>query len=266
MKLTMLGTGNALVTELYNTCYVLEEDGKYLMVDAGGGNGVLHQLKQAGLRWQDMRHIFVTHKHVDHIMGVVWMMRMITQSMNKGKYQGEAWIYGHEEVIRILRTMAESLLQPSQNRLIGSRLHLQTVEDGESAEIEGWKMTFFDIGSTKARQFGYTLELPGGGKLVCMGDEPCNEGVEHYARNCRWLLHEAFCLFSDAEKYNPYEKHHSTVKDAAQLAERLGVENLLLYHTEEDTGIRRKELYSAEGRAYYHGHLVVPEDLEVVQL
>lgn len=28
MKLTMLGTGNALVTECYNTCFVLEDEGK----------------------------------------------------------------------------------------------------------------------------------------------------------------------------------------------------------------------------------------------
>lgn len=38
MNLTMLGTGNALVTECYNTCFVLEENGKYFMVDGGGGN------------------------------------------------------------------------------------------------------------------------------------------------------------------------------------------------------------------------------------
>ena len=33
MKLTMLGTGNALVTECYNTCFVLEDEGGRLMVD-----------------------------------------------------------------------------------------------------------------------------------------------------------------------------------------------------------------------------------------
>ena len=48
MKLTMLGTGNALVTECYNTCFVIEDEGKYFMVDGGGGSTVLHQLKHAG--------------------------------------------------------------------------------------------------------------------------------------------------------------------------------------------------------------------------
>ena len=76
MKITMLGTGNALVTECYNTCFVLEDEGKYFMIDGGGGNEVLKQLKRAGLNWMDMRDIFVTHKHIDHILGIVWMMRL----------------------------------------------------------------------------------------------------------------------------------------------------------------------------------------------
>ena len=81
MKITMLGTGNALVTECYNTCFVLEDEGQYFMIDGGGGNEVLKQLKRAGLNWMDMRDIFVTHKHIDHILGIVWMMRLICQNM-----------------------------------------------------------------------------------------------------------------------------------------------------------------------------------------
>lgn len=34
MKLTILGTGNAAVTECYNTCFVLSEKDDYFLVDA----------------------------------------------------------------------------------------------------------------------------------------------------------------------------------------------------------------------------------------
>lgn len=61
----MLGTGSALVTECYNTCFVLSDGDEHFLVDGGGGNGILSQLKKAGFNWQDMRTIFVTHKHVD---------------------------------------------------------------------------------------------------------------------------------------------------------------------------------------------------------
>lgn len=65
MELTMLGTGSALVTECYNTCFVLQEDQQYFMVDGGGGSTILHQLKHAGINWKDIKTIFVTHKHID---------------------------------------------------------------------------------------------------------------------------------------------------------------------------------------------------------
>ena len=88
MKLTMLGTGNALVTECYNTCFVLSEGNDHFMVDGGGGMTVLHQLKYAGLDWRQMRTIFVTHKHIDHLLGIIWMMRMICQHMREGYLRG----------------------------------------------------------------------------------------------------------------------------------------------------------------------------------
>ena len=46
--LTMLGTGNALVTEYYNTCFVISDKNNHFMVDGGGGNTVLHQLSHCG--------------------------------------------------------------------------------------------------------------------------------------------------------------------------------------------------------------------------
>ena len=63
MELTILGTGNAMVTECYNTCFVLRDNGQDFMIDGGGGNTILRQLKQAGIDWRNIRDIFVTHKH-----------------------------------------------------------------------------------------------------------------------------------------------------------------------------------------------------------
>lgn len=266
MDITMLGTGNATVTECYNTCFVLRDGKRHLLVDGGGGNTLLTQLKNAGFDWKDMREIFVTHKHVDHLMGIVWMIRMICQNISRGKYEGEAWIYGHDEVITILKNMAYQLFSEKETKFIGDRLHMEVVEDGEECILMGKNVTFFDIGSTKAKQYGFCMDLGNKEKLTCCGDEPYNSCEEKYARNSNWLLHEAFCLFNQAEEFRPYEKHHSTAKDAAELAESLGVKNLILYHTEDKNIKRRKDLYTAEGKKYFSGNLYVPEDLERILL
>lgn len=266
MKLTMLGTGNAIVTECYNTCFVMQEEDQYFLVDGGGGSTLLRQLKYAGIDWKNIRNIFVTHKHLDHITGILWMIRMICQNMNRGEYEGEATIYAHDEVIALLKDMAGKLLQKKETVFIDDRLHLQIVEDGESIKILDKKVTFFDIQSTKAKQFGFCMELGKGEKLTCCGDEPYNVCEKQYAENSAWLLHEAFCLDSQAEIFHPYEKHHSTVKDACKLAAELNVKNLLLYHTEDKNILRRKELYTKEGREYFKGNLLIPDDLESVEI
>ncbi|MBR2812108.1 MAG: MBL fold metallo-hydrolase, partial [Solobacterium sp.] len=77
---------------------------------------------------------------------------------------------------------------------------------------------------------------------------------------------EAFCLYSQKDIFDPYEKHHSTVKDACLLAEKLQVRNLLLYHTEDRNLAERKKLYMEEGSRYYTGNLLIPDDLETIQL
>jgi ribonuclease Z len=266
MELTMLGTGNAMVTECYNTCFVLRDNDQCFLVDGGGGSTLLRQLKRGGIDWRDVRTIFVTHKHIDHILGIIWMMRMICQHMNQGEYEGEATIYAHDEVIALLRDFAEKLLKKKETNFIDKRLHLVTVADGDSAEIFGRKVTFFDIQSTKAKQFGFSMELDNDEKLTCCGDEPYNPCERVYAEGSTWLLHEAFCLAGQAEVFHPYEKHHSTVKDASQLAQELGVKNLLLYHTEDSDLPHRKARYTAEGKQYFSGNIFVPDDLEKISL
>lgn len=266
MKLTMLGTGNAMVTECYNTCFTLEQEGAFFLVDAGGGNGILKRLSEAGIDWRKVRDIFVTHKHMDHILGILWIIRIFCQNMVRGKLEGEVRIYGHGEVIQILDTMSRMLLWQPQAEYIGKRIRLIPVEDGQTISVLGRPVTFFDIHSDKAKQFGFTMEYEEGKRLTCCGDEPYNEQNEKYVRGSHWLLHEAFCLSTQADRFHPYEKHHSTVKDACMVGESFQIPNLLLYHTEDKNIQNRKELYLKEGKNSYHGNLLVPNDGEVVEL
>lgn len=266
MKLTMLGTGHAFVTECYNTCFVLSEGKEHFLVDGGGGNTLLKQLKRADISWGDIKTIFVTHKHVDHLMGILWMIRLICEYMSNNEYEGQVTIYAHEELIQIVKNISSMLLQEKETELIGKRLLLLSVSDGETVRILGHQTVFFDIHSVKTKQYGFTMYLDGQEKLTCCGDEPYRECEREYAQGSKWLLHEAFCLHSQADFFRPYEKNHTTVKEACQLAQQLRVKNLLLYHTEDVNINRRKELYQAEGTLYYSGNLYIPEDLDVIDL
>lgn len=43
------------------------------------------------------------------------------------------------------------------------------------------------------------MELDQERKLTCCGDEPYNEANEKYALKSDYLLHEAFCLYDQAD-------------------------------------------------------------------
>ena len=264
-KIIMLGTGNAGVIDIYNTCFVLKKDDEYVLVDAGGGNRILKQLALKDIALNQIHHVIVTHAHTDHILGVIWIYRMIATAINQNKYQDHLTIYCHDEVKQTLETMISMMLPKKLQKLLNERIFIQEVYDQETLDILGISTTFLDIASTKMKQFGFMMSLSQG-RLVCLGDEPCAKHLESIVEGAYMMMHEAFCLYDERDVFKPYEKHHSTVKDASELAQRLHVKNLVLYHTEEKNMKNRKELYMKESQTYYHGQVFVPDDLEEIEL
>ncbi len=265
-RVTMLGTGNAMCVNCYNTCFYLKSPRGGMLVDGGGGNGILQQLIKAKIPFESIRHMFVTHSHTDHIMGAIWMMRKISPLIFKGKHKGPFTIYCNDEVKEALYTMGKLMIPEKIFNSIGQTIFLQEVHDSEQVEIDDMQVTFFDIGSVRFKQYGFSAQLPDGQRLVCLGDEPYSVQSEPYARSCDWLMCEAFCLYKDRFAFNPYEKNHSTALDAGMLAQDLGVKNLVLYHTEDTHLDTRAATYGAEAAQYFKGNILIPDDLQSFDL
>lgn len=268
-QITMLGTGNATVSQIYNTCFVLQTPSTLMLVDAGGGNGILAQLKKIHVQISNIHHLFVTHAHTDHVLGGIWVIRMVVQC--KG-YEGLLHVYGNDKVIKVIKTIIDMILAKKQLAKVAERVVFHQLEDGDCFEVGDMKLECFDIQSTKEKQFGFRAELPSSDEsdkplvLACLGDEPYNEQNRRYIVGADWMMCEAFCLYADRDTFKPYEKCHSTALDAGKLAEELGVKNLILYHTEEKTLTNRKENYTREAAENFKGRIFVPDDLEVIEL
>ncbi len=265
-ELILLGTGNAGTIRCYNTCFVLRTKQTTLLVDAGGGNGILNQLAKAGISVGEIHEMFVTHAHTDHVLGVIWMIRTIAQAMRGGTYAGTFRIYSHDKVLQVLDWICRMTLPQKIVALLGNGIELCEVKAGDSFSSGDLCVQCFDIHSTKEKQYGFRTLLPDGQSLVCLGDEPYNALNRPYVENADWLLCEAFCLYKDRDHFKPYEKHHSTALDAGRMAESLKIKNLLLYHTEEETLETRKQDYTAEASQVFTGSVFVPDDLERITL
>lgn len=266
-KLYILGTGNAMVTKCFNTCFTItNENGDHILIDTGGGNTILSQLEKLNISTSKIKALFISHTHNDHITGISWIVRMIALQMNKGTYVDSFSIYGEDSVLDACRTICNLTLGKKFTKYFDDRIKFIPVTNNSSINILNNSFTFFDINSTKLKQFGFKIVTQSGTSLCFLGDEPYKDSLKDYAKDVDFLMHEAFCLYEERDLFNPYEKHHSTVKEACEHSVALNSKNLILFHTEDKNIKHRKEYYTAEANYFCVCNVIVPNDLEIIDL
>ena len=309
-KITMLGTGHAMVFKCFNTCFVYENENGKMLVDTGGGGQLMGQMQKAGINASEISAIFISHKHTDHILGLPWMYRMLGHARNLKLYCCEDTM---EAALGMLRPMFPEVMEN-----LPEGVEFITVRDGDTAEILGRHVEFMDLHSPNVTQYGFKMTLGDGGDMVFHGDVPFNEANRERITGVKWLLHEAFHMAG--EKLGPPPggmdgpggpggfpsggpggpgspgmfppggmggpggppnggpggpggfpgrkggPGHSTVKQAAEYAQSLGVERLLLFHGNDNDLSNRKTAYTAEAKTVFSGPVWVPDDLDVIEL
>lgn len=267
MEIIFLGTGHGTATECYNTCFAIKNKEEYFLVDSGGGNGILKQLKDANINLENIRDIFISHVHMDHILGCLWIIRVLSKKYYKGTYDKPIFIYGNDIVIDAIKEMCKILIPKDFLNLIGDKIKLIEVKDEEEKNILGNRLKFFDINAKKVKQFGFYMTIDNQKTFTFIGDEACSKETQKYIKDSYWLFADAYMAGEEAKKYNPIEKHsHSSVQYISQLAEKLNVKNLILSHTIDTNLKQRKEIFTKDAKKYYNGNVYVPDDLEKLKL
>ena len=104
-KIIMLGTGHGFTFDLYNTCFILKNGDKNLLVDTGGGAEIIRKIEKAGLKLSDIHDIFISHCHTDHLLGLMWIFKRLGTMYGRQGYKGEFNIYCNEEVANSINNM-----------------------------------------------------------------------------------------------------------------------------------------------------------------
>lgn len=266
-RILVLGTGGGLTLNCYNTCFLLENNEKYLLVDTGAGAQILNQIQNVKVDLNNIHDVFISHKHVDHLLGIFPLLRVICQNIYKNKYAGKVNIYCAKEVRKIIEEFILQTFHGMHIDIYHENVIFHDIQDGQEYSIIDYQVKILNLYPKEdIVQFGFQTKLSNGKSFAFLGDIPCSEKNYDKIQNADWVCHEVFCMEAENEIFQPHKINHSTVKDVAENMQKLGVKNLILWHTKDNCIQQRKELYTQEAKQYFSGNVYVPNDLEVIEL
>lgn len=264
-KIIMLGVGNGGPLELYNTCFVIQNEMGNFLVDTGGSIEIIKRLNESNIDYKEIKNIFISHSHTDHILGIFWLFKKISRDVMHGNITEKINLYCNDVVYEAIKGVAKYILPDKLMQAIYSIVDFHILNDGDSYNINGVEYTFFDIEAKGTKQYGFKCLL-NNKRVAFLGDETLNPNLYETIREYDYVMHEAFCLDSEENIFHAYEKNHSTTKSVSEVMNNLNIKNLILYHTEESHKEQRKELYTKEAQEFFNGRVIVPNDLETIEI
>lgn len=295
MKLTILGCYAATPRTITNpTSQVLEIKNRMFLIDCGEGTQV--QLRKHKIKFSKINHIFISHLHGDHFYGLIGLVstfmllnrtndlhiygpkgikEVITLQLRLSNSWTNYGLYFHELeskdsaiVFEDEKVMVKTI--PLRHRIytngflfiekIGDRkLNVDAVQQYEIdtvyyQKIKNGKDIILDDGRViENKLLTFDPEKPK--RYAFCSDTQYDEGIVPYIENVTALYHESTFLESEAEK--GAITMHSTAKEAARIALKANVEQLILGHY--STRYSSIELFKEEAETIFSNILLADD-------
>lgn len=267
LELTILGTSCSAPTierNLYSA--IVSFHGEHLLFDCA--EGTQRQMMKAGISFMKINHIFLSHFHADHILGLPGLLA----TMNMGEREAELNIYGLHGVKEKVNKMLDIAMAKLE-----FKIKFHELKKGIVLENEKFSVKTFPLKHTSAC-FGFMFkekdkegefdrkkaealkipvgplysELAEGKKIKFEGKTFTPEMVMDYSKGRKGrsiafvldtefsekfageiegadvLVHEA--VFTEKERKRAKKTRHSTAGDGGKLAKKANVGKLILTH------------------------------------
>ena len=281
-EIHILGCGSALPTTRHNaSSQVVRIGNKQFMIDCGEGTQL--QLRREHIHFSFINHIFISHLHGDHCFGLIGLISTFgllgrtaplhiyadgkleeilkpqidyfCQGMKYPIFFHHIDARKHETIYEDSTITVETLPlnhrlpccgflfkeKPKKRHLIGDAVNFYNIPTYMRQAIkEGADFTTHEgeiIPNTRltkeadvSRSYAY-----------CSDTRPCFENCE-LIKGVDLLYHEA--TFAESEKARALTTHHSTAREAAEMASKAQAGQLVIGHYSsryEDTGVLQKE-------------------------
>lgn len=268
MKLTILGCHSATPREnKHTTSQLLEVKGNLFLIDCGEGTQM--QLRKSKIKFSRVQHIFISHLHGDHFYGLIGLIstfRLLGRTAPLTVYGpkgikeiitlqlklAKSWTDYELRFIELEAEEAVSLYEdenisvstlPLDHRVYTNGFLFTTKSSTRKIDLEainGLELKLFhfaqlqegkDISLEDGKTFTnsqLTLPTEVPKRYAFCSDTAYNEALVQRIKGVDVLYHES--TFLEQHKELAAKTKHSTAKEAAIIANKAGVKQLILGH------------------------------------
>jgi ribonuclease BN (tRNA processing enzyme) len=262
--LMILGTQGWIPTpRRATTCLAYRDGATLLILDAGTGLGRFLRPPAASLLdGVDEVHLLLTHYHLDHTVGLSYLSGVFPQ-LRVTVHVPEAAVNGVEPPDGVPSLIRPPFFPDAWARQ--KRVSLSTVSTGEN-DVAGQRVV---VRAQSHADVSVAYRVVD--HFVLATDTVYDEATAAFATGAEVLVHEAW--IDGKEEGEPGREDmvrhayasHTSARQAARLAARAGVEELLLVHLNP---LFDEDYYAEQGRSAraVFPHTTVPDDLHVREL
>jgi len=264
MELIFLGTSSALPTPKRNhSAIALKAFGEVMLFDCG--EGTQRQMARIKLSPMKVDHIFITHLHGDHFLGLPGMIqsmafrgrkdplhiygpegmiKTVEYIKNMGYYALSFPIHAYEIMKGVILQTEEYVIEccPTHHSVLNLAYSVREKRSPKFLREKAIKLGLKPGPDFGKLQKGIPVELDGvlitpeqvlgekreGRKIVYSGDtKPCSEMIE-FASHADILIHES--TYESSQEIKALENGHSTTTQAAKIGKDADVSELILTH------------------------------------
>jgi ribonuclease Z len=255
-ELVFLGTGAAVPSrdDLRHDTATWLSYGKHCNILVDCGEGVKYNLLRANLSHR-VHHIFLTHDHYDHIVGLTGLLAMMSL---RAQEPAAVTIYGPPPALERAEILAK-LVRSRPDAPMGVNVSYHALEADDSVELGPVNVRTFATAHREKLSLGFVFDQVNGDshKVVFTGDTRYLPALVDVAHGADWLVVNANFAQDRAEDAEQYG--HMTAVQAAKLAQDAEVKHLFIQHVSPRCANNLKAVLAEATRMFEETYLA--EDL-----
>jgi ribonuclease Z len=258
-QIIFLGVGGAMVHAPADnhTAFLIRTHSSTILLDSGPS--IMRQLELAGVGVEELTHIYISHQHGDHSLGLPMVL------LNRVLFWPELLltVVAAREVLDAVHGIV-SLAYPDLMQRIDAIVSFTPLHTSSSPSPLPFDPTVtYRLAPAKhtVPTWAIRLDFSSGKSLVVSADTGLADPIARLATGATLLVHDSFDLNPSAGGSHI----HSSAGQVGELAEQAGVHILALVHR-QDTSEQAASSYRALAAKHFGGEILVPQAGDTVTM